>query len=130
MDDRQLVQLYQQAQCIVLTSVHDDTTEIQRGFPNCSATRLLEGMACGAPGICTNVASLPEIVREVVTGFVVPPGEPASLSAAIDRVVFDTVGEGELERLPQPHPRHRFDLDRGRKRCLELYGVRQLKAAA
>jgi glycosyltransferase involved in cell wall biosynthesis len=36
-------------------------------------------MACGLPAICTSVASLPEVVEDGVTGFIVPPNDPAAL---------------------------------------------------
>jgi glycosyltransferase involved in cell wall biosynthesis len=36
-------------------------------------------MACGAPAICTDVASMPEVVEDGVTGFVVPPNDPEAL---------------------------------------------------
>ena len=36
-------------------------------------------LACEAPALCTRVASLPEVVDDGVTGFVVPPNDPAAL---------------------------------------------------
>ena len=47
--------------------------------PELLGQTLLEGMACGAPAICTDVASMPEIVEHGVSGFVVPPNDPASI---------------------------------------------------
>ena len=37
-------------------------------MPELLGQTLLEGMACGTPGLCTSVASLPEVVEDGVTG--------------------------------------------------------------
>src|SRR5437016_9187830 len=82
-DDTALVHAYRQALCVVLPSVYrtmyGETSEV----PELLGQTLLEGMACGAPVICTNVASMPEIVADGVTGFIVPPNDPASLGAKL-----------------------------------------------
>ena len=45
----------------------------------------LEAMACGTPVICSNAASLPEVVGEA--GLLVEPMEVESLAAAIERLI-------------------------------------------
>ncbi|MBV8479330.1 MAG: glycosyltransferase family 4 protein [Actinobacteria bacterium] len=47
---------------------------------------VLEAMVCGLPVVATNVSSLPELVVDGETGLLVPPGDAAALSAAIERV--------------------------------------------
>lgn len=42
---------------------------------------VLEGMACGKPVICTDVGGTSEIIEHGVSGYLVPPGEPAMLAA-------------------------------------------------
>ena len=49
--------------------------------PELLGQTLLEGMACGALAICTAVASMPEVVTDGETGFVVPPNDPAAMRA-------------------------------------------------
>src|SRR5260370_28073552 len=51
--------------------------------PELLGQTLLEGMACGAPVICTRVASMPEIVQDGVTGSIVPPNDPPALAQRI-----------------------------------------------
>ena len=45
---------------------------------------LLEAMALGKPSAVTRVGGIPEVVRDGVEGFLVPPGDPAALA---DRIV-------------------------------------------
>ena len=54
-----------------------------RRCPSCSGRRCSRAMACGRPAICTDVASMPEVVVHGETGYVVPPGNPAALGSAI-----------------------------------------------
>ena len=53
-------------------------------MPELLGQTLLEGMACGAPVVCTNVASMPEVVADGETGFVVPPNDPVALRARLE----------------------------------------------
>jgi len=45
----------------------------------------LEAMACGTPVICSNAASLPEVVGEA--GLLVEPTEIENLAAAVERLI-------------------------------------------
>ncbi len=50
---------------------------------------LLEAMATGLPAVTTPVGGLPEVVRDGVSGLVVPPGRPDLLARALSRLVND-----------------------------------------
>src|SRR5207249_2297367 len=82
-DDRGLVNRYQSALALVLPSVatdwHGATTNIAELF----GLVVVEAMACGTPAVVSRTASLPELVDEGVTGFIVPPGDPAALRARL-----------------------------------------------
>jgi glycosyltransferase involved in cell wall biosynthesis len=82
-DDTALVDAYRRALCIVLPSVYRTMYGEESKVPELLGQTLLEGLACGTPAICTNVASMPEVVEDQVTGFVVPPNDPASLQEKI-----------------------------------------------
>jgi glycosyltransferase involved in cell wall biosynthesis len=56
----------------------------------------LEAMACGTPVVCSNAASLPEVVGE--GGLLVEPTDTAALSQAIGRVLADDSLHAELSR--------------------------------
>lgn len=82
-NDQDLVQAYRQALCIVLPSVYRTMYNEETLVPELLGQTLLEGMACGIPAICTDVASMPEIVNNNINGFVVPPNDPVSLQEKI-----------------------------------------------
>jgi len=70
-------------------------------------------MACGTPVIAYPKGSMPELIVDGVTGFLVDSFEEAV--AAIDRI-------GEIDRAAcREHVAKRFTIDRMADRYLELY---------
>lgn len=49
----------------------------------------LDAMACGVPCVGTRIEAVPEIVREGVTGLLVPPGDPVALANALETLLAD-----------------------------------------
>lgn len=78
-DDSELVRAYRRALCVVLPSVYRTIYGATTTVPELLGQTLIEGMACGTPAVCTAVASMPEVVEDGVTGFIVPPNDPPSL---------------------------------------------------
>jgi len=118
--DEELVHAYRRACCIVLPSVYR-TAVGETKVPELLGQTLLEGMACGAPGVCTSVASLPEVVEDGVTGHVVPPNDPAALGARVawfhrHPKAVATMGEAGRRRVAA-----RFTWPLVVERCLEAY---------
>ncbi len=79
-----LVELYASSTALVLPS-------LMEGF----GISLIEAMAAGKPCIATRVGAVPEVVREGITGLIVPPGEPALLASSIVQVL-GSQGESAL----------------------------------
>ncbi len=52
-------------------------------------TVLMEAMAAGLPVVSTNVAGVPEMVEEGVTGLLVPEHQPSALADAVARLLHD-----------------------------------------
>jgi glycosyltransferase involved in cell wall biosynthesis len=82
--DPVLVEMYRRALCLVLPSVYRTPDGQYSDVPELLGQTLLEGMACGTPVICTRVASMPEIVEDGVSGFVVGPGDHAALRSRLE----------------------------------------------
>jgi alpha-maltose-1-phosphate synthase len=77
--DDALLEAYRSALCVVLPSVYRTMYGVESKVPELLGQTLLEGMACGTPAVCTDVASMPEVVEDGVSGFVVPPNDPNAL---------------------------------------------------
>ena len=67
---------------------------------------LMEAMAAGVPVVATHIAGVPELVEDGVSGFLVPPGDPAALSEKVSFLLddaelrnrFGAVGRAKVER--------------------------------
>jgi glycosyltransferase involved in cell wall biosynthesis len=66
---------------------------LNEGLPNVA----LEAMACGLPVVASRVGGVPEIVREGVNGFLVPPSDSKALAEALRRAL-DTKWDHEAIR--------------------------------
>jgi glycosyltransferase involved in cell wall biosynthesis len=119
--DADLTAAYRRALCVVLPSVYRSPYGEESKVPELLGQTPLEGMACGAPAIVTNVASLPEVVEDGVTGFVVPPNDPPALREKL-RWLRDhpdearRMGERARQRVLE-----RFTWGRVVDRCLAAY---------
>ncbi len=90
--DDMVTRLFQEAAVIVLPYIEAS----QSGVLNIA-------YALGRPVIVTNVGSLPEVVEDGVTGFVVPPADEKALAVAIvkvlsDHKLADEMGENAYQR--------------------------------
>lgn len=123
-DDAALVHAYRKALCIVLPSVYRTMYGDETKVPELLGQTLLEGMACGLPAICTNVASMPEIVVDGVTGFIVPPNDPSALR---DRLLWLRSHPGEAQAMGaagRQRVLEKFTWPAVVQRCLAIYGSR------
>ena len=122
-DDGALVDSYRRASCVVLPSVYRDMYGGETKVPELLGQTLLEGMACGTPGLCTNVASLPEVVENGVTGLVVPPNDPGSLRSAIRWMLEHPEDRAAMGTRARERVTERFSWNTVVRRCLEAYAV-------
>ncbi len=119
--DAEIVTAYRSASCVVLPSVYRDIFGHETNVPELLGQTLLEGMACGIPAICTKVASMPEIVVDGVTGFVVPPNDPAALREKILWLQQHPLEGSAMGNAARQRVLEKFTWNRVVERCLEIY---------
>jgi glycosyltransferase involved in cell wall biosynthesis len=116
-DDARLVDEYRRAACVVLPSVYTTPDGRTTKVPELLGQTLLEAMACARPVICTEVASMPEVVVHGENGLVVPPGDPRALGAAIATLRGDPVGADAMGRAGRERVLDRFQWSQVVDRC-------------
>lgn len=121
-DDKALVGAYRRALCVVLPSVYRTMYGQETTIPELLGQTLLEGMACGTPAICTNVASMPEVVRDRTTGFVIPANNPEALR---EKILWLRDRPREVSAMGEAARRHvleKFTWPTVVRKCLDIYG--------
>lgn len=119
--DSDLVRAYQRALCVVLPSVYRNMYGFETVVPELLGLTLLEGMACGLPAVCTDVASLPEIVEDGVTGFVVPHNDPQTLGARLQWLRAHPEQARRMGAAARERVLENFTWAKVVQRCLEIY---------
>jgi glycosyltransferase involved in cell wall biosynthesis len=119
--DSDLVSAYRKALCVVLPSVYQTMYGQRSEVPELLGQTLLEGMACGAPAICTDVASMPEVVEDGVTGFVVPANNPSALCEKLEWLRDHPDRAKEMGQAARRRVLERFTWPAVVRRCLEAY---------
>jgi len=91
--------LYRAADALLLTSDSE-------GVPGV----LIEAALAGLPAVATDVGWVRDVVLDGATGALVPPGDPAALAAALDRLL--TADRTAMAAAARAHALDRFDLAR------------------
>lgn len=119
--DDDIVRAYRESSCIALPSVYRTMYGDETKVPELLGQTLLEGMACGAPAISTDVASLPEVVESGVSGFVVPPNDARALGTKL-RWLREYKDEAcEMGRAARRRVVEKFSWPAVVDRCLKFY---------
>ena len=113
----------QNALCVVLPSVHTTVFGEKYDIPELLGLVVIEGMACGTPAIVTDVCSLPEVVVDGETGFVVPPNDAGALRAKIRWLLEHPDDARRMGAAARRRVLDVFTWDRVVDRCLAAYGI-------
>ena len=73
-----LWKLYRQGDLFILPAIQDQQPKV-----------LMEAMSQSVPVIATNVGGIPSIVKDEVTGLLIPPEQPEAIVAAVRRIMSD-----------------------------------------
>ncbi|MFB7475986.1 glycosyltransferase [Kitasatospora sp. NPDC056184] len=93
----------------------------QEGLP----VALMEAMTSGLPAVVTRVGGMPEVLDDGEQGFLVPPGDPAALAGAFDRLAGDPDLRARLAAAARERA-ERFDVA-GAQRAVEAVYARVLR---
>lgn len=75
------------------------------GLPNV----LMEAQSQGLAVLSTSVSAIPELIRHGETGWLVPPGDPAALAEALERLIRDPGLRARLAAAGEARIRAEFD---------------------
>ena len=128
--DDQLVDLYRGAMATVLPSVYRAFDGSRTVVPELLGLVVLESFACGTPVIVSEVASLPELVEDGVTGFVVPPNDPAAIRARLEHLRAHPEQAARMGAEGRARVLARFTWDAVARSCLAAYASVGTEAGA
>lgn len=80
-----------------------------------------ESMLMGVPTIATNVGGFPDLVKQGVTGWLVPPGCPEQLAQAIDLVLSDPTRAKQIASEGQKYARSVLDVQDTARQVYDIY---------
>ena len=82
---------------------------------------VLDAMAAGLPIVATSVAGIPDMVRNEQEGLLIPPGDVASLTEAVKRLLGSPDLRLEMGRRAAERAAREYDLPRGVENWERLY---------
>jgi len=92
---------------------------------------MIEGMAAGVPVVATAVGGVPDVVRDGVTGRLVPPGEPESMCRAWRAALEEKEATNRMRAEARREMMERFGRERMLSAMAALYGeLTDLKTGA
>jgi glycosyltransferase involved in cell wall biosynthesis len=94
------------------------------GIPNV----IMEAMSQGLPVVASQVSGIPEVVRPNATGWLVPPGNPPALAAALQETHEASKEARRRAAAAYELVRTRFDVDKNTATLLHRFGTRTFDA--
>ncbi len=116
--------------CVKFLGFRDDIPEITALLDvavlpsvgcDASSASIKEGMAMGRPVVATDVGGAKEIIRDGITGKIVPPSDSRSLAAAILSLLDDPAAARAMGEAARAEVRARFTPERLADGCIAVY---------
>ena len=90
-------------------------------WPEAFGLTLVEAMAAGKPVVATRIGAVPEIIREGIDGFLVPPEDIEALAKKAVQLFSDQPLAGKLAAQARARVREKFSLDRLASEVEQVY---------
>jgi glycosyltransferase involved in cell wall biosynthesis len=129
-DDSQMVHELQTATVAALPSVYTTREGAVSAVPELFGLAAAEAMACATPVIATSVGSLPEVVDNGVTGWVVPPNDVAALRTSMQVALKDSVTASAFGAAGRHRVEELFTWEAVARRCFTGYTATKRKEHA
>lgn len=120
-DDRSLEALYSGAAVVVVPSVDVDRYERKTLVAELLGLVAIEAAVRAIPVVASSIASLPEIVEDGVTGFLVPPSDTAALRDRIALLLRDPARRQAMGRAARQRALQRFTWSRAAEIAIGAY---------
>ncbi len=82
---------------------------------------LMEARATGLPVVATSVGSIPEVIADGLSGFLVPPGDPGALAERLGCLTGNPALRREMGRQGRKFVEEKHDIDKLNRRLVEIY---------
>jgi glycosyltransferase involved in cell wall biosynthesis len=89
------------------------------GLPNVLMEAQSQRLAC----IATNISGIPELIRNGITGVLVPPGNPSALASALGGLIRDPQRRAALAVAGERRVRAHFPMTVGVDMLAERFGL-------
>ena len=116
--DEELRATYASSDVLVLPSILD-----ARGDTEGLGVVLLEAMSYGVPVVASDIGGITDIVEHDTSGLLVPPGDPAALAQALERLARDPALASRLGSVGERRVRSAFGWPEIMAKWQRLYGA-------
>lgn len=106
-----------------LVPVYDNMLSVSVSVSNSESfgVAVIEASACGKPVVVSDVGGLPEVVKDGITGIVVPPRNPEKTAEAIEKLVLDDSMRKQMGAAGREHVAQFYDWNKNVEQMVDIY---------
>lgn len=82
---------------------------------------ILEASACGIPIVATKIGGIPEVVKDGITGFLIPPADPSAAANAIAKLIIDINLRSQMGRVGREFVKRNYNFQYNLDNMISLY---------
>lgn len=122
--DEEIINLVQSSSVLVLPSVCVDYNGKSHKNPELFGLVVAEAFACGTPAIVSDAAALPFVVKDRVTGYVVPQNDSIAIRSKIHKLLNNTKLVSELGHNARSLAEAKYNWNKVASSCIDAYGIK------